>query len=176
MTIAAYALSDQATVQPKLGPAGKVGAGLFVLWGILRLWVGFEGLHQYLVSPANGQWRMLIGGSNAPFGAFVFPTDPTTAYVHANVILNFCLDVAGYGVFGILVAWLLFRRASWIVYLLGVIMLGIADGNFIFLLVTSGMIQLSAGSVAGPIIWLLAAIITPFGMPTSIRTFVREVI
>lgn len=61
-------------------------------------------------------------------------------------------------------------------YLLGVIMLGIADVNFIFLLVTSGIIQLSAGSVAGPIIWLLAAIITPFGMPTSIRTFFREVI
>ena len=25
--------------------AAKVGAGLFVLWGILHLWVGFEGLH-----------------------------------------------------------------------------------------------------------------------------------
>jgi hypothetical protein len=119
---------------------------------------------------------MFIGGSNAPFGAFVFPTDPTTAHVHANLILNFCIDVAGYGVLGIFVSWLLFTRASWLAYFMGVFLVGIADVSYTFLQVTSGIIQLNVATVSGPIIWLLAAIITPFGMPTSIRTFFREVI
>ena len=145
--------------------AAKVGAGLFGLWGVLHLWVGFEGLHQYLVSPANGQWRMFIGGSSAPFRAFIFPTDPTTAHVHANLILNFCFDVAGYGVLGIVVSWLLFRRASWTAYFLGVFLVGICDVSFTFLQLTSGIIALNVPSVSGPVIWLLAAIITPFGMP-----------
>jgi hypothetical protein len=64
--------------------------------------------------------RMLIGGVNAaPFNSFTFPTDPVTARVHANLILNFCLDVAGYGALGIFIAWLLFRRPSWMAYFLG---------------------------------------------------------
>jgi hypothetical protein len=84
-----------------LGLAGKIGVALFALWGVLHLWVGFEGLHQYLVSPASGQWKMFIGGSKAPISAFSFPTDPTTIHVHANLLLNFCLDVAGYGILGI---------------------------------------------------------------------------
>ena len=160
-------MSDTRAVDDELtlGLAAKVGAGLFGLWGVLHLWVGFEGLHQYLVSPANGQWRMFIGGSSAPFGAFIFPTDPTTAYVHANLILNFCFDVAGYGVLGIVVSWLLFRRASWTAYFLGVFLVGICDVSFTFLQLTSGIIALNVPSVSGPVIWLLAAIITPFGMP-----------
>lgn len=90
--------------------AGKIGAVLFALWGVLHFWVGFEGLHQYIVSPADGQWKMFIGGSKAPFSAFAFPTDPTTSHVQANLILNFCIDVAGYGMLGIFVAWLISRR------------------------------------------------------------------
>ena len=154
--------------------AGKVGAGLFALWGLLHLWVGFEGLHQYIVSPADGQWRMLIGGSRAPFSAFAFPTDPTTAHVHANLILNFCIDVAGYGVLGIIVAWLLFARASWFGYFMGVFLVGICDVSFTFLQMTSGIISLNIPTVSGPIIWLLAMVITPFGMPPLSKKLISK--
>ena len=154
--------------------AGRVGAALFALWGVLHLWVGFEGLHQYLISPARGQWRMFIGGSKAPFSAFSFPTDPTTIHVHANLILNFCFDVAGYGVLGIFVSWLLYKRASWTAYLLGVFLVGISDVSFTFLQMTSGIIQLNVPTMSGPIIWLLAAIITPFGMPPFSRRSLEE--
>lgn len=119
---------------------------------------------------------MFIGGSNVPFNSFVFPTDPVTAHAHANLILNFSLDVAGYGVLGLIVAWLLFTRASWIAYLLGVVLVGIADLSFTFLLVTPGIIELNVATISGPVIWLLAVIVTPFGMPTSVKTFVREAI
>lgn len=39
---------------PVVGKAAKFGAILFALWGILHLWVGFEGVHQYLTAGANG--------------------------------------------------------------------------------------------------------------------------
>ena len=42
--MASYTSSDQAPVQPKLGLAGKVGAALYALWGILHIWVGWFGM------------------------------------------------------------------------------------------------------------------------------------
>ena len=39
--------------------------------------------------------------------------------------------------------------------------------SFTFLQLTSGIIQLNIASVSGPIIWLIATIVTPFGMPSS---------
>ena len=154
--------------------AGKIGAALFAFWGVLHLWVGFEGLHQYLVSPASGQWKMFIGGSKAPFSAFSFPTDPTTILVHKNLILNFCFDIAGYGALGIVVAWLLYKRASWTAYFLGLFLIGFCDLSFTFLQVTAGTIALNLPTISGPVLWLLAVIITPFGMPAFSRRSLGE--
>ena len=156
-----HAVADR----PALTLAGKIGAALFALWGFLHMWVGYEGTRLYFASPAQDQWRMFIGGSKAPFVAFQFPTDPVTAHVESNLILNFCYDVAGYGVLGILVSLLLFRRASWTAYLIGVVLVGVCDVSFTVLQMTSGIIQLNVPTVSGPIIWLLAVIITPFGLP-----------
>jgi len=36
--------------------ATKIGAMLFALWGVLHLWVGYEGVHQYLDGGAP-RWR-----------------------------------------------------------------------------------------------------------------------
>ncbi len=68
--------------KPMVAAAARIGAALFTLWGILHIWVGYEGIHRYL---SNG---------------------------------------------------------------------------------TPGLIELSAGSVGGPVIWLMAIIVTPFGMPS----------
>ncbi len=151
--------------RPTLALAGKIGAALFALWGVLHLWVGYEGTRLYLASPAQDQWRFFIGGAKAPFDAFRFPSDPVTAHVHANLILNFCYDVAGYGALGLLVAWLIWRRASWLAYLMGTVLVGFCDLSFTFLQMTSGIIQLNVPTVSGPVIWLLAVLVTPFGMP-----------
>jgi hypothetical protein len=172
-TMATYATTAAAPVRARLGLAGKIGAGLFALWGILHIWVGYEGTRLYFASPAQDQWRMFIGGSKAPFDAFQFPTDAVTTHVHANLILNFCYDVAGFGVLGLIICWLLFTRASWIAYLMGVFLVGICDLSFTFLQMTSGIIQLNVPTVSGPVIWLFAAIITPFGMPSSLGSFLR---
>lgn len=151
---------------PTIGIAAKVGAWLFVLWGILHIWVGYEGIHQYLSNGTPGLWNIVVGGSNAPRAAFVHTTDAITAFAQGQLLLNFCIDVGGYGVLGLAVAWLILSRASWAAYFIGVFVIGIADLTFLFAMVTSGVIELSAGSVGGPVIWFLAIIATPFGMPS----------
>ena len=153
----------------KIGSAAKLGAALFVLWGILHIWVGFEGIHQYLSGDAKSLWNMLIGGINAPRSVFQHTTDMMTARAQMQLILNFCIDVGGYGVLGMAVAYLIWTKASWSAYFIGVFVIGIADLAFLFAMVTSGIIELNAGTIGGPIIWLLAIAITPFGMPSLKR-------
>lgn len=145
--------------------AAKVGAWLFVLWGVLHIWVGYEGIHQYLSNGTPGLWNIVVGGVNAPRSAFVHTSDAITAFAQGQLLLNFCIDVGGYGVLGLSVAWLILNRASWAAYFIGLFVIGICDLTFLFSLVTSGVIELSAGSVGGPVIWFLAVIVTPFGMP-----------
>lgn len=157
------ALSD---TQPSLGPAATVGAWLFVLWGILHIWVGAEGVHQYLTGGTTGLWNMLIGGAQVPRTAFVHATDAVTVYAQGQLLLNFCIDVGGYGVLGLAVAWLILNRTSWPAYFIGVFVIGIADLTFLSAMVMSGVIELNAGTVGGPVIWFLAIVATPFGMPS----------
>ncbi len=124
--------------QPRKELATTAGAVLFALWGVLHLWVGYEGLHQYISSGAHGLWNMLTGGSNAPHATFQHATDAVTAHAHEQLLLNFCFDVSGYGVLGIVVAVLIWRQqASWLAYFLGVVLIGICDLTFTFALVTS---------------------------------------
>ena len=147
----------------------KIGAVLFALWGVLHLWVGYEGVHQYLTSGAPGLWKMLTGGSNAPHEAFQHAADALTANVHAHLILNFCLDVGGYGVLGFFVAWMIWKQGSWLGYLIGLIVIGIGDLAFLFVQVVPGIIELNAGTIGGPVLWFLAVAITPFGLPSLRR-------
>ena len=159
--------SEPAADQPKLSLAGKIGAALFALWGILHLWVGYEGTRLYFASPAQGQWRMFIGGAMAPFESFQFPVDPVTSHVHANLILNFCLDVAGYGLLGLLVSWMLFRHASWIAYLMGLVLIGLCDLSFTFLQVTSGTIALNIPTISDPFSGCSPSSSHPSGCPAG---------
>ncbi len=154
------------TGNQKIGVAAKAGAVLFVLWGVLHVWVGAEGIHQYLGGDAKDLWNMLIGGSAVPKVAFQHTTDAVTAFAQRQLILNFCIDVGGYGVLGFAVAYLIWKQASWAAYFLGVLIIGIADLAFLLAMVTTGVIELNAGTVGGPVIWFLAVAITPFGMPS----------
>lgn len=148
-----------------IGLQARIGAWLFVLWSVLHVWVAAEGIRQYLTAGTTGLWKMVIGGHVVSRGAFVHATDPVTLFAHGQLILNFCLDVGGYGVLGFFVAWMILRRASWTGYLIGVVVIGVADLAFLFCLVVPGVIELNAGSIAGPLIWIAAVVVTPFGLP-----------
>lgn len=158
----------------KPGLPAQIGAWLFVLWGVLHVWVGAEGIHQYLTGGTSGLWNMLIGGRAVSREAFVHVTDPVTLFAQGQLILNFCIDVGGYGVLGFFVAWLILRRASWTGYLIGLVVIGIADLAFLFALVVSGVIEFNAGTLGGPVLWFIAVIITPFGLPKVGATTLRH--
>jgi len=151
--------------QPAIGLPARIGALLFVLWGILHIWVGYEGIHQYLTNGTSGLWNTVVGGARVPRALYQHTTDAVTAFAQGQLLLNFCIDVGGYGVLGMFVAWMIWKRASWTGYFIGVFVIGIGDLAFLFALVTSGVIELNAGTVGGPIIWFLAIAITPFGLP-----------
>jgi len=95
-----------------VGKPAKAGAILFLLWSILHIWVGAEGFRQFL-GGVRGQWEMLLGGANAPKVAFQHTADALTANVHAHLLGNFVLDVGGYGVLGLFIAWGIWKRGSW---------------------------------------------------------------
>ena len=88
----------------------KAGAALFLLWGILHIWVGFEGLHQYLTAGTAAQWNMLIGGRAMPREAFELATDAATLFAQGQLILNFTMDVGASGVLGLVVAWMMWKH------------------------------------------------------------------
>lgn len=150
--------------QRAVGTAAKIGAVLFLLWGILHIWVGFAGIQGYLTTGTKGLWELLIGGANAPRSAFQHTTDTLTAHAQAQLILNFTIDVAGYGLLGLIVAWLIWSRGSWSAYWIGAVVIGVGDLAFLFCMVTPGIIERNAETLGGPIIWFLAVIITPFGL------------
>jgi hypothetical protein len=154
-----------AEINVEVGMPAQVGAALFTLWGILHIWVGFEGLHQFFSSPAKKQWEMLLGGSRAPVAAFKLPVDALTIRVHSHLLLNFCLDVGGYGFLALFVAWMIVKQASWMAYFIGLFVIGLGDLAFMFLMLTSGIIKPDIYTVGGPVLWILAIIVTPFGMP-----------
>lgn len=154
---------------PKVALPVRIGAALYLLWSVLHIWVGVEGLHQYLGGDVAAQWNMLIGGSRVPLATFVHTTDAVTAFAHGQLIVNFAVDVGGYGVLGLFVAWMLWTRASWLAYFMGLLLIGIADLAFLFAMVMSGVIALNAGTIGGPVLWFLAVVITPFGMPSLRR-------
>ena len=165
--------TDKQDLEPRVTLVGKIGAGLFALWGFLHSWVGYEGLKLYFGEGLQKQWEFFVGGRKAPLADFRVPTDPVTMHVHANFLLNFCLDVAGYGLLGLVVSYLIYKRASWFAYFLGVVMIGICDMSFMFLQLTSGIISLNLASVSGPVIWAIAALLTPWGMPSLSKAWGR---
>lgn len=158
---------------PVPGVAAKAGALLILLWSVLHVWVGGDGLAKFFAGDVKAQWLGFLGGTNAPIDAFVHTTDAVTANVHAHLMVNFCVDVGGYGVLGLLSAWLIWKQASWLGYFMFLVLVGICDLAFTFSFVTSGVIVLNAGTVGGPVLWVLACLITPFGLPRPVRVLAQ---
>jgi hypothetical protein len=159
-------MENKMEIKKELNTAMKIGSMAYILWGVLHLWVGYEGIHQYIINPDKGLWGFLIGGNFAPVDKFQFATDPVTLKVHANFILNFCLDVAGYGILGILVGIMLWKMSKpWLAYFIGFFIIGLGDLAFLFLQVTPEHIRGDWATYGGPALWFIAVIVLPFGLP-----------
>ena len=88
-----------------------------------------------------------------------------TANVQGHLALNFAIDLGASGLLAIALAWLIWRQRSWAAYFIALVVIGVIDNAFLFTQVTTGLVALNAGTVGGPVIWMLACIVTPFGMP-----------
>ena len=152
--------------QNRLNTAVKIGSIAYVIWGILHIYVGYIGVSQFITDPNRGLWSALLGGDKMPVDKFQFATDPMTLKVTANFILNFCLDVAGYGFLGILLGIMLWKNTKpWLAYFIGFFIIGLADLSFLFLQVTPGHIKGDLGTYGGPLLWFIAIVALPFGLP-----------
>jgi len=165
---------ELAELPPEVGHSycAGVGAGLFALWGVLHVWVGGEGVHQYLTNGTRGLWNMFLGGANAPLAAYQHTTDAVTANVQGHLALNFAIDVGAAGLLGIALAWMIWKHGSWAAYFIALVVIGVIDNAFLFTQVTTGLIALNAGTIGGPVIWALACMVTPFGLPSLTKRIV----
>ncbi len=161
-------MTSGSSSQQSVGLAAKVGAGVLALWGVLHVWVGVEGARQFATNGTRALWTMFLGGANAPVSAYQHPTDAVTSTVQGHLALNFCLDVGAAGLLGLALAWMIWKQASWSAYFIALVVIGVIDNAFLFTQVTPGLIALDAGTIGGPVLWAVACIVTPFGLP-SIR-------
>ena len=67
---------------------------------------------------------------------------------------------------GFAVAWMLWRQASWSAYFIALVVIGVIDNAFLFTQVVPGLIELNAGTIGGPLIWVIGCALTPFGLPS----------
>ncbi|MFZ4707683.1 MAG: hypothetical protein ACOYMF_16905 [Bacteroidales bacterium] len=148
-----------------VGTAAKAGALFLALWGVLHVWVGYEGTHQYLSSGAKGLWNLMIGGSSAPRKAFQHASDALTANAHSHVLFNLCMDIGGYGVLGLILALVIYKKGSWMAYFIALVAIGICDLTFLFASVMSGISELGLATISGPVLWFIAMALIPFGLP-----------
>lgn len=139
---------------------------IWLYWSVLHLWVAVMGVREYFTTGTRGLWALLIGGDAVPRSAYVHTDNFVTAFAQGHLILNFCLDVGGYGVLALIVGWLIWRKESWAAYFIGLVVIGIGDLSFFFCMVTSGVIEADCATITGPVAWLLACAIAPYGLPS----------
>ncbi|KAJ3297242.1 hypothetical protein HDU79_004366 [Rhizoclosmatium sp. JEL0117] len=150
---------------PQVHIATKIGAVLFLIWGILHLWVPYDAFHNFHEGGLEKAVLGIAGGPNSPLDKVQVPTDAATANLMEGLIKNFVLDVGGYGVLGVAVAFKLWTEGDLFAFLLGLVVIGIADMSFLyFLVVPGGVIDLKFEVVLGPLLWFLAIIVTPVGL------------
>lgn len=133
----------------------RVGAVMFVLWGVLHIVVGVIGVQQFLVSPPLG---VLVA-----YGATISPGDAgRTLELAAHVALEFSVILGGYGLLAIWAAVLAWRGQTlgcWI----NIVMLGIVDLAFIVALMLPGYIGFWMG-IWGPLLYVLGVGFTAYGL------------
>ena len=116
--------------------AAKIGGALYVAWGALHL-VAAWGIHVLAVSlpPGISYGRMEQASWNlAVFALFAMAV---------GISLNWRNDKAGY----------------WI----NLVVVAVVDLGFVLLIVVPGYVPVSVGSLAGPIVYVAAAIFSTLG-------------
>lgn len=137
--------------------ASKVGAVIYILWGLLHVLGGVSLLQQLATEGAPGALATL--GSAVPGADLPTFSDEVTVAVLAFFAFNWVW-------IGLLVA-VVAVRLNWkngrVGYWLNLAVAGAADLGLILFLVAPGLMALSDGW-PGPLLWLLAAVFSTMGL------------
>mmetsp|Transcript_1461 Transcript_1461/g.3751 ORF Transcript_1461/g.3751 Transcript_1461/m.3751 type:complete len:179 (-) Transcript_1461:296-832(-) len=142
----------------------RIGGALFLGWGIMHIVVPCVTLGLMGAQGLSGPWGVYMNGHKA--APAPVPTDEATVYALNHLFALYVLYMAGFGVLACMVSYSLWLyEKPWFAYLCGLVPVGLATISYFVAMVTSGVMAVGVGSLSGPIIWLLAALITPFGLP-----------
>jgi hypothetical protein len=135
----------------------KSGAIFYILWGILH--VGLGALILYRLGTEGGVAAL------AQIGTAVPPADLPRSLPHvaSGVLGQHAWNLALFGLFALVVGILGNWRNSWLGYWLNLAVVSGADLGFIFAIVLPRYNTLFDG-LAGPILWVLAAICSTIGI------------
>jgi len=146
--------------------AATIAAMTYMLWGVLHIYVGIDGLINYFGGGYMALMTAVLGGWHAPIDKFQFHTDQLTLEIMQNFMLNFNLDVGAFGILGVFLGLMLWKMSKpWLVYFMWILVIGLADLAFLFLQVVPGNYVGNWASYGGPILWFMALVVAPFGMP-----------
>ena len=66
-----------------------------------------------------------------------------------------------------MISWAIWKRGSWLAYWAALIVIGVDDLAFLFNLVFTKISPLNFGTIAPTVLWAIAVIIIPFGLPKA---------
>lgn len=151
----------------EIGKSAKLGACLILLWGIIHIAFGIQGIRAFLSGDLQSQWAMFLGGANGKLEDFQFAKDGISGVIQSRVLINFSLSLGAYGILALLVSWAIWKHGSWLAYWTALIVIGLDDLAFLFNMVVTKITPFNAGTIGATILWVIAVIIIPFGLPRS---------
>jgi hypothetical protein len=139
----------------------QIGAGLFIIWGVIHIWVGGSALLDFFTSgPAEMFTQSEI---------YLEPSEIDATLTHVgNVMAHYYFDIAGLGILAIIVAATLVWENDPLGMWINSIILGITDFAFVYLQIVPGY-QPFFPQILAPIIYVLAVIFAVVGLLHSER-------
>ncbi len=135
--------------------AHKIGAVMYVLWGILHVMFGATMLYQLTISGT---------AALASVATAVPPADlpQDLGGAASGLIAQHAWNLLWFGLFGIYVGWKMNWKNSPTGYWLNLLVISAADLGFIFAILIPGYITIADG-IMGPALWLLAVVFSTVG-------------
>ena len=136
--------------------AHKIGAGFYVLWGILH--IGFGATMLYKLSAEGGTGVLAVVGTAIPLGDL--PQNLTG--IENGLLGHHSWNILWFGIFAIVVGIMLNWKNDRTGYLVNLAVVGLSDLGFIVAIMIPGYITIADG-IMGPILWILAVIFSTIG-------------
>lgn len=134
----------------------QIGAGLFVVWGVIHILVGGSALVSFFTAgPAEMFTQSEI---------FLEPNEIDATLTHiGHVMAHYYFDIAGLGILAIIVAVTLVRENDPLGFWISLIVLGITDFAFVYLEIMPGY-QPFFPQILAPVIFVLGIVFTGAGL------------